>query len=64
VGKHHAPGISRSFRVMVKDEAALKQSIAHMMTWDFDRLIVGHGAPILTGAKARLSAALAEAGLL
>ncbi len=64
VGKHHAPGISRSIRVMVKDETALKQSIAQIMAWDFDRLIVGHGAPILTGAKETLSAALAEAELL
>ena len=63
VGKHHAPGISRSFKVLVKDETALKKSIAVMMAWDFDRLIVGHGEPILTGAKARLAQALTEAGL-
>lgn len=64
VGKHHAPGISRSFKVMVKDEAALKASIARLMAWDFDRLIVGHGSPILAGAKARLQQALAEADLV
>jgi hypothetical protein len=64
VGKHHAPGISRSFTLMAKDEAALKDSIAQMMTWDFDRLIVGHGSPILSGAKTRLAAALAEAKLV
>lgn len=64
VGRHHEPGISRSFRVMVEDETALKASIARMMQWDFDRLIVGHGWPILTGAKARLAAALMEAKLL
>jgi hypothetical protein len=49
---------------MAKDEAALKDSIAQMMTWDFDRLIVGHGSPILSGAKTRLAAALAEAKLV
>ena len=64
VGSHHAPGISRAFKLMAKDEVALKESIARMMTWDFDRLIVGHGSPILTGAKARLSDALSEANLL
>lgn len=63
VGKHHAPGISRSFKVMVKDELSLKQSITEMMTWDFDRLIVGHGSPILSDAKAKLRAALSEAHL-
>lgn len=49
---------------MVEDEAALKASIARMMQWDFDRLIVGHGQPILSGAKAQLAAALTEAKLL
>jgi hypothetical protein len=32
VGKHHSPGISRAFKLMVKDEAALKASIATMMS--------------------------------
>lgn len=64
VGKHHAPGISRTLTMMANDEAALKASIAQMMAWDFDRLIVGHGTPILTGAKARLAEALAEARLM
>ena len=64
VGRDHTPGIARSFKVMAKDEAALKKSIARMMTWDFDRLIVGHGSPILTDAKARLSRALSAAKLL
>ena len=64
VGSHHTPGISRAFKVMVKDEAALRSSISQMMAWDFDRLIVGHGTPILAGAKARLGHALAEAKLL
>ena len=64
VGKHHAPGISRSITMLMKDETALKASIATMMAWDFERLVVGHGLPILSGAKARLGAALAEANLL
>ena len=64
VGSDHTPGISRAFKVMVKDEAALKRSIARMMTWDFDRLIVGHGSPILAGAKARLNRALSDAKLV
>jgi hypothetical protein len=64
VGKHHAPGISRAFKTMVKDEVALKESIAQMMRWKFDRLIVGHGMPLLSGAKARLHEALAEAELI
>ena len=63
VGRHHAPGISRAFKIMVKDESALKDSLAQMMKWDFDRLIVGHGSPILANAKRQLSQALVEAKL-
>jgi hypothetical protein len=64
VGKNHAPGISRSFRVMVSDDSALKESIEEMMSWEFDRLIVGHGEPIESGAKEQLRKALNEAKLL
>ncbi len=62
VGAHHDPGMARSMRLTVKDKAALQASLAHMMTWDFDRLIVGHGDEIDTGAKARVQDALQRVG--
>ncbi len=64
VGKHHSPGVSRSFSLGVKDRPAFEQSLRQMLAWDFDRLIVGHGDMIETGAKARLLAALHEAKFL
>ncbi len=62
VGTKHDPGMARSIRWTAKDRAALRASLARMMAWDFDRLIVGHGDLIATGAKAQVAAALARAG--
>ena len=46
----------------VKNKGALRSSLARMLEWDFDRLVVGHGDPINTGAKARVVTALQAAG--
>ena len=62
VGAKHDPGMARSMRLTVKDKAALRGSLARMMEWDFDRLIVGHGDEIDTGAKARVAEALKTVG--
>ena len=62
VGTKHGPGMARSIRWTAKDRAALRASLTRMMAWDFDRLIVGHGDLIATGAKAQVAAALARAG--
>ncbi len=62
VGVKHDPGMARSIRWTAKDKDALRASLARMMAWDFDRLIVGHGEVIATGAKAQVRAALDRAG--
>ncbi|MBC7369497.1 MAG: hypothetical protein H7343_22235 [Undibacterium sp.] len=56
-GKHH-PGMSRPMKAGVKDEAAFKTSLATILGWDFDRVIVGHGDVIESDGKAKLRAAL------
>ncbi|HWN93659.1 MAG TPA: hypothetical protein VNT99_01390 [Methylomirabilota bacterium] len=61
-GIRQFPGMSRLFRACIRDRAAFAKSILHMMQWDFDRLIVGHGDVIETGAKPKLAAALAAQG--
>ena len=63
VGKHHDPGVSRPLRLAVKDKEAFQASLATMMSWDFDRLIPGHGDVIDTGAKSRVAEALRAVGL-
>ncbi|MEO8206708.1 MAG: hypothetical protein ABI615_11045 [Chthoniobacterales bacterium] len=58
----HDPGMSRPFKSAIKDTAAFRRSIATMLEWDFDRLIVGHGTLIETGAKQQVIAAFKSAG--
>lgn len=60
-GDHH-PGMPRPVKLGVKDEAAFKASLATILSWDFDRVIVGHGEVIETGGQAKLRAALEAAG--
>jgi hypothetical protein len=60
-GDHH-PGMSRPFKSGIKDEDAFHASIATILRWDFDRVIVGHGDVIETGGPTKLRAALDEAG--
>ena len=57
------PGMSRLFRLCIKDREAFLDSMSILMSWDFDRVIVGHGEIIETGGKERLRAALDDAGL-
>lgn len=62
VGGKSAPGFTRPFHHAVEDQPAFENSLLQMLEWDFDRLIVGHGVPILHGAKAKLRSALRAAG--
>ena len=64
VGSHHEPGMSRAFKISIKDEAAFQQSIAQMLAWDFDRVIVGHGDVIETEGKEKVTHALKDAGVI
>lgn len=60
-GEHH-PGMSRPFKHGVEDKEAFQESMATILGWDFDRVIVGHGDPIETDGQAKLRAALKVAG--
>jgi hypothetical protein len=63
VGSRHHPGVSRPFRMAIKNKADFQRSAQALMKWDFDRIIVGHGEIIETDGKRRLAGALKEAGL-
>lgn len=54
------PGISRLYRFSIRDRQAFAGSIHRIMQCDFDRLIVGHGDSIESGAKPKLAHALAS----
>ncbi|MBL9203373.1 MAG: DUF4336 domain-containing protein [Opitutaceae bacterium] len=52
-------GPSRLVKSTIKDRAALRRSLEHLLAWDFDRVIVSHGKILETGAKERLREAFA-----
>ena len=62
VGGEHHPGMSRAFKLAIKDEARFKDSMAATMAWDFDRVVVGHGDVIESGGKEKIGAMLRGAG--
>lgn len=62
VGVKHNPGMSRSFKFTLKDRPAFQRSLAAVLAWDFDRIIVGHGDVIERNGKAALGNALRRAG--
>ena len=63
VGFKRYPGMSRVFRLLIKDRAAFRASMRRVMAADFDRIVVGHGEVIERDGKALLTRALADAGL-
>ena len=62
VGSKHHPGMSRPFRMVIRDKAAFQRSMEAVMRWEFDRVIVGHGEIIQSDGKPQLSDALKAAG--
>ena len=63
-GFRRYPGMSRIFRLCIKDRAAFQASMARLLAWDFDRIIVGHGEVIERDGKALLRRALKDARLV
>lgn len=62
-GGRHEPGMTLPFRLAIKDQAAFSRSIRQILGWDFDRIIVGHGTPIVAGGKEKLRSTLQAAGM-
>ena len=54
-------GISRFFRMLIRDKKAFETSMAKMLEWDFERVVVAHREPLETGAEGAVEAALAKA---
>lgn len=63
MGLKHEPSINRVFKAFISDEAAFKQSVAKMMAWDFDRIIVGHKEIVESGGQAKVQQALRDVGM-
>ncbi len=47
-------GPSRMFKSVIRDQAALRRSLEHVLGWDFDGIVLSHGANVVSGAKEAL----------
>lgn len=61
MGTHRGLAMSRLWRRFTRDRAAARASIETIVGWDFDRLVMGHGEPVLQGARPAFTAAVAWA---
>ena len=61
-GIREYPGMSRLFRLAIKDRDAFRRSLDQILDWDFERVVVGHGVPIETDASAAFREGLARGG--
>jgi hypothetical protein len=50
-GTYGRLGVSRFFRMLVKDPKALRHSLDQLLSWDFERLVVGHGRNVERHAR-------------
>lgn len=50
-GAHGRLAVSRLMRLGIKDRAGVRATLARVLEWDFDRIVVTHGHNIKQGAK-------------
>ena len=62
IGKEHHPGMPRTHALLVKDKEAFHQSLEQVLSWDFDRIIVGHGETVESDGQRLLAEAARRAG--
>lgn len=58
-GLHGRLGVSRVLRWAYRDRAAVKEALARVLAWDFDRIVIAHGAIVEHDAKRALADAYA-----
>jgi len=58
-GTYGRIAVSRLFKAFIKDRATVRQSIDQILSWDFDRIVVGHGAIVEAGGRKALEQAYA-----
>jgi hypothetical protein len=64
MGVRERPDSARLYPMQIKGRPAYDRSIRELLTWDFDRIIIGHNAVLETNGKQRLKSALARKGML
>lgn len=61
-GMREYPGMSRLFRLCIKDRAAFVASMREIAALDFERIVVAHGEPIVVNAKREFLGLMAAHG--
>ncbi|HEY8965815.1 MAG TPA: hypothetical protein VIM58_05195 [Candidatus Methylacidiphilales bacterium] len=64
MGVRRHPDVARTLPAQIKDRAAFERSLRRILTWDFDRIVVGHGAVVETGGKEGFRTAFLAKGFL
>jgi hypothetical protein len=64
MGVHERFGAPRMWKHWVTDRAAFTRSIDHILSWDFDRIVMAHGDIIEDHGRERFEIALRELNLL
>ena len=59
LGYYEQFGASRLLRLMLADRDAARQTLARILAWDFDRVIIGHGRILESGGKEAMVRAFA-----
>ena len=49
-------GPSRLDPLLIRDRRAARQSLEHILAWDFDRVVIAHGEVLEAGGPAALRA--------
>jgi hypothetical protein len=55
-------GPHRLIRAGIRDRAAARRSLERILEWDFDRVVMSHGAVLERGGRARLRECFAFLG--
>jgi hypothetical protein len=53
-------GVSRFFRFLISDKQAFRQSMAKLLKWDFEHIVVAHRDPVMANARDVVREALRE----
>ena len=61
-GMRGYPGMSRLFRLCIKDRSAFVASMREIAALDFERIVVAHGEPIVDDAKRQFLGLMAAHG--
>ncbi len=60
IGSYGRFGPSRLDPLLIRDRGAARECLEHILTWDFDRIVVAHGDDILeTGGQEALRSGFA-----